>query len=116
MQAKTFFDASGKIVGSVQGNLEIADLSQWGTLASIDVFAAADKFYVKDGLLMERLQNPATLTGTIISGIPCPGTLRIDAAEYAVTDSVVEIVMPSTTRSIVLDCFPYLPVTFEVSA
>lgn len=116
MQAKTFYDTNGRIVGSVQGNLEIADLSQWDGFDSIEAFADTAEFYVNNGVLTERPINPATLNGTTISGIPCPGILRIDGSEYEVTDSVVELVMPSTTRSVVLDCFPYLPATFEVSA
>lgn len=115
MQSKTFYSPNGFIVGSVKGDLSIVDFSQWDGFDSIEGFAESEKSYVLNGVLTERPQNPAVLNGNIISGIPVPGDLWIDGVKYKITEDTVEISMPSTTRPVLLECFPYLPITFEVS-
>lgn len=115
MQYKTFYDNEGRIVSSIRGDLSIMDLSQWNEFASIDEFAEDKSSYVLNGVITERPQNPAVLNGNIISGIPVPGSLWIDGVKYEITEDTVEISMSSTTRPVLLECFPYLPITFEVS-
>lgn len=116
MQYKTFYDNSGMIVTSIYGDLSYIDISQWDHLNCIDQYAESNVHWVDAGVVKNRLENPATLLGFTISNIPCNGKLYIDNNEYDITDSTVDLEIPSGTYKIKLECFPYLPKSFEVTA
>lgn len=91
------------------------DLSQWDSYRSIDEYADPTYQWVDNGAVVTRASNPATLNGTLISGIPCYGNLYIDGIVYPVTDSEVQLDLPLGVRLVRLECFPYLPIQFEVT-
>lgn len=116
MQNKTFYDQTGKIISSVSAdNLAIVDLSQWSQYQSIDAKADILFDWVENGIVKPRPENPATLNGLIISRIPSGSVLRIEDAEYPITDTEVELDLPPNRSTVVLRCFPYLDKTFEVA-
>lgn len=114
MQFKTFFDNEGRIVSSISGDLSIMDLSQWNELNCIEEGSDPDTQWVSDNIVKNKLENPAYLEGLFIKNIPINGILLIDTNQYEITESEVELDLSVGNYNIKLDCFPYLPKTFEV--
>jgi hypothetical protein len=116
MQAKTFYDNQGRIISTVYGDLSLVSLDQWSNLNSLDELGDKDNDWVFKNKILPREQNPATILGFTISNIPCAGTLKIDDVEYQISGSTVDLELPSGFYKVTLDCFPYLPKEFKVTA
>jgi hypothetical protein len=66
----------------------------------IEGLGHADKFYVLDGVLTERLTQSTTLDGRTLTGLPVPALLHIDGETYTVDDGEAELdfILPGTYR------------------
>lgn len=115
MDSRTFYDNDGRIISTVRGLLSIADFSALAHLNQINEYADYNTDWVCNGEITPREVNPAIFDGLYIKNVPCPGKLFINNKEYSITDSEIELGLPPGAYMLVLDCFPYLPKTFEVT-
>lgn len=47
--------------------------------------------YVSNGQVLDRPENPTTLSGLTLSNVPVPSTIKISGQFYEVTESIVEL-------------------------
>lgn len=72
--------------------------------------------YVADGEIIAREENPATVSGTTISGLPIPSTLKIGTETYVVDDGEadLDLTYPGTYR-VEITTLRHLPKTVEIT-
>lgn len=115
MSKKTFYDqATGRIVSSCYGNIELLDLSEFSQYPCIDDFGNPESQYVVDGQIVARPNCPATYQNGWILNVPCDGQILFDKNSYPIKAGNTEIAMPSNITTLVVDCFPYLTKALEI--
>ena len=116
MRTVSFYDQSGRIISTVSGNAESIEM----TIESTDYpWIEGDWFgkpvYVVSGLVTDRPENPATLSGLTLLNVPVPSTIQIRNQYYEATESTVELEfnLPGTYTVKVI-AWPYLDKEFTI--
>ena len=72
-------------------------------------------FYVVDDEAVPRPENPATLTGYTLTGVPVPATVSINDASYETDESVIELEFTQPGTYVVkIVAWPYLDKEFTI--
>lgn len=108
-------DASGRIV--MTGLIPAYMIGSQAPLAGGAVVignADMNSDFVSGGVITPRPANPATLNGTVLSGLPNPSTVTINGTAYTVTDGELDMTFPNagTYAISVTSPFPYLDAAF----
>ncbi len=77
--------------------------------------ADGDTDYVVQDVITKRPSNPTTLSGTTLSSLPSPCTIKVNATEYACTDTSATLSLTySGTYKIVVEAWPHLDAVFTI--
>lgn len=108
-------DATGRIMcaGNVPSFIYDAQVAPQGGSLVLGI-GHPETDYVDDGAIVARPENPATLNGTILTGLPNPSTVTINGTAYTVTDGELDMTFPNagTYAIAVTSPFPYLDAAF----
>jgi hypothetical protein len=75
-----------------------------------------DTEYVKDGAMVPRPANPATLAGMTLENLPVPCTVTVEDVEHACEESTAELSFSQAgTYPVKVSAWPMLDATFEVT-
>ena len=113
----TFYDAAGKITGSGRFKDDLADMicNAPGTHPHVvgDFLAQAATKYVVAGAVVDRPANPAVLTGAVLSDLPIPCKIQINAASYDCAEATATLAFDHPgTYSIRVVAFPHVDAEF----
>jgi hypothetical protein len=76
---------------------------------------APETHYVKDGAIVERPANPATLAGLELANLPAPCTITVEGVEHGCEDATAELSFSHPgTYPVKVSAWPTLDATFEV--
>ena len=117
----TLYDATGKITGETFGQEEVMPMIlenmhnvpfPQGHIMGKH-FDDRDTKYVVDGVLTDRPANPAVLTGAVLSSLPVPCQIKINATSYDCTDSTATLAFDHPgTYTIKVIAFPHIDAEF----
>ena len=116
MNIISFYDSTGKITGSADFPPGVADMIKEHTAAPfVDGLWLDLPVYVVDGNAVNRPDNPTTLTGRILSNVPVPATIKINADSYASSESEVELSFNQPgTYTVKVIAWPHLDKEFQI--
>jgi hypothetical protein len=112
----SFYDSTGKIIGMASSQAEVMPMIKENTT---DPYVDGEWFghpvYVLDGQVTPRPANPSVLTGTTLTNVPVPATIKINDATYESNESRVELgfSQPGTYRVTVI-AWPNLDKEFQI--
>lgn len=116
MRTVSFYDETGRVITTVTGS----DSSIEATIAITNMpYVEGDWFgkpvYVLNGLVTDRPENPAALSGLTLLNVPVPSIIQIGNQAYDATESTVdfEFNLPGTYIVKVI-AWPYLDKEFTV--
>lgn len=131
------FDAAGGCIGLMSTNLDgysqeyVQDLIEririsykaaYVALTGTDWLAETCYYDTVEGKAKLRLANTAVLTGSTLTQVPVPATVKVgvkgsDAVtEYATNEATVELGFTyAGTYTVTVSAFPYLDAEFEVT-
>jgi hypothetical protein len=107
------YDDTGKILATGSMPTSMLELQDGNIYVGT---ADADLQYIVGEVATPRPANPATLSGTILSNLPVPCVIRINASEYPCTDSTATLNLALVgTYTVTVTAFPYLDAIFTVT-
>ena len=107
------YDDTGRILATGSMPASMLELQEGNIYVGT---ADADSQYIVGGAATPRPANPATLSGTILSNLPVPCVIRINASEYPCTDSTATLNLTlAGTYTITVTAFPFLDAIFTVT-
>lgn len=116
METVSFYDAAGRIVGVMSGPSDcIVATGQHNQHQWVEGGGDPETHYVAQGVLTQRPEIPAVLSGTSLSGLPVPCTITIGGVDYPCQESVAELAFdqPGTYR-VIVQAWPYLNKEFSI--
>lgn len=116
MNTISFYDSTGKITGVAEFPPGVAGMIKEHTAAPFIDGNWLDKpVYVVDGIVVNRPENPTTLTGRTLHNVPVPATIKINAAIYEAVESEVELSFNQPgTYTVKVIAWPYLDKEFQI--
>jgi hypothetical protein len=109
-------DATGKITQRMSMPRWMAEHQappEGGCLVFEDGDLDAD--YVKEGAVVPRPANSATLSGATLENLPVPCTVTVEGVEHACEESTAELSFSHPgTYPVTVSAWPMLDATFEV--
>lgn len=115
MKFISFYDAHGKIVGSVGVPASMYDQTRTRLDPHVDGDWYEQDVYVANGGVHPRPENPAQLNELSLTHLPTPGTIRIAGASYPYDEPTVELEFEHPgTYTVQVESWPYLDKEFEV--
>lgn len=116
MKTVSFYDDSGKILGTLVGSDESIETT---IQESNYKWIAGDWFgkpvYVKNGEITDLMPNPTTIQGFTLNDVPIPSTIVINNQYYESNDSTVNLSFEFPgTYNVRIISFPYLTKEFKV--
>lgn len=72
--------------------------------------------YIVDGELHDRPANPTVVTGSVLTNVPVPATLKVDGVVYQTNEATIELDFPNPgTYKIVVESWPHLNGEYEIT-
>jgi len=88
----SYYNQQGKITGELSGDLAAINLTKELTPDPwVEGSWLGKPVYVVNGEVLPQPENPTTLTGTTLTGVPVPATVYINDTSYETTEAVVEL-------------------------
>lgn len=116
MNSITLYDSTGRICGVISAPDEALDANKTMPGCSwIEGKFNAATHWVDNGEVLPRPTNPTELLGFVLSNVPTPATIKIDAEEYQTAVSTVELefAAPGSYKVKVMS-WPYLDKEFAI--
>jgi hypothetical protein len=112
----SFYNARGEVTGVVSGDLSvITTTKELSENPWVDGDYLNKPVYVLNGEVLNRPDNPATVSGLTLENVPVPTTLIINGTSYEINESTVELEFNQpSTYSVVLKSWPYLDKEFVI--
>jgi hypothetical protein len=112
----SFYDSTGKITGMAGVEEAILPMIKEHTQAPFVDGAWLDMpVYVLNGEVVNRPENPTTISGFVLSNVPVPSTIKINSVSYEASESEIELSfnLPGT-YAVTVSTWPYLDKEFQV--
>ena len=118
MNAVTIYKPdTGEIVFSATGDIGMFNVDAYIGLPYLEQFGDSQFQYVVNGNLVNKQENPAVLTGNVLTNIPSGTVLEYLGAETPIVGTQYEVVLSiPELRDFRLKCFPYKDTTYTVAA
>lgn len=119
MEIRVHYNVSGRIINICRSSLAGTLPEIQGGYPSIAVeefLGTYNTHYVLNGQIAERPTIQATVTGSVISGLPVPCEITIEGQTYECTDGTAEIEtnVPGTYK-VQVKAWPYQDAVIEVT-
>lgn len=100
---------NGRILQCVQCPLEFMRCGPGEAFLPVEAMLDPNRWYIDQGLQVERPALPAQLSGNQLSGVPAGAEIQIEADSYTADGSTIELSfsLPGTYHIRVV-CWPYL--------
>lgn len=114
--AISYYDKDGRITGELSGDAVAINLTKELTTQSwVDGMWFWKPVYVLDGEVVDRPENPATVSGSALENVPVPATIIINGTSYDTNESRVELGFSQPgTYDVKVVAWPYLDKEFTV--
>ena len=108
-------DADGRILRTGSCPVEMVEIQARQGEIVIQADGNDIDNYVVQGIVTKRPISPTTISGTTLSNLPTPCTIKVNTTEYACTDTSATLSLTySGTYKIVVSAWPHLDATFTI--
>lgn len=111
------YNEAGRILRYGSCPEDMVDIQAMHPGESVTLGACDDlRHYVAGGEIVERPENTAALTGSILTGLPVPCTIHIDGTAYPCDEPTAELSFPYAGKFVVrVEAWPHKDATFSVT-
>ena len=116
MFTASFYDSTGQITGVMRGpRASVEATSEVAGVPFVEGASDSERYYVREGAIVERPASPAILSQHTLSALPVPCTIHVGKSAYACTDTVAELSFEHVgTFHVTVEAWPYLNKEFTV--
>ena len=114
--AISFYDERGEFKSSLTGDVAVIELTKELTEDPwVDGDWFGKPFYVLDGDVLPRPENPTTVSGLALENVPIPATVIVNGVSYQTDDSFIEFDFNQPgTYAVKVIAWPYLDKEFSI--